>query len=163
MRSIEYHQVRMLMFDEMHNLLLGSEKKTEHLLTVLKMLVNELSVRIVVAGTGDVVKALGRDKQLATRFDCFALPPWDEGNRLSNLLNGLEAVLPLPEPSDLKADGMVRLMKAHAGRTIGGYVVQVQGAAALAIGAGKPRIDEALIRKVQKTSGIDLSAVIPAL
>lgn len=156
LRTIEFLQVRMLVFDELHNLLLGSAKKTEHLLTLLKMLVNEMPLRIAVAGTRDAVQALGADKQLATRFDSFPLPPWREGMPLLSLLKGLEAVLPLPSPSGLATPEMVRLMLPKANQAIGGYVEQVQRAAELAIAAGRERIDTGLIRAAQRNAGTDI-------
>ena len=156
LRAIEFLQVRMLVFDELHNILLGSTKKTEHLLTLLKMLVNELPLRIAVAGTQDAVRALAADRQLATRFDGFPLSPWREGMPLLSLLKGLEAVLPLPRPSGLATPEMVRLMLPKANQTIGGYVAQVQRAAELAITAGKERVDADLIRAAQRNAGTDL-------
>lgn len=155
-RTIEFLQVRMLVFDELHSILHGSARKTEHLLTLLKMLVNELPLRIVVAGTGDAVQALGADRQLATRFDSFPLPPWREGMPLLSLLKGLEAVLPLPSPSGLATPEMVRLMLPKANQTVGGYVVQVQRAAELAIAARRERIDADLIRAAQRNAGTDI-------
>lgn len=163
LQTIEFLQVRMLVFDELHNILQGSARKTEHLLTLLKMLVNELPLRIVVAGTGDAVRALTTDAQLATRFDSFPLPPWREGMPLLSLLKGLEAVLPLPSPSNLATSEMVMLMLPKANQTIGGYVVQVQLAAELAIAAGKPRIDAALIKAAQRQAGITLDKAADAI
>ncbi len=156
LRTIEFLQVRMLVFDELHNILLGSTRKTEHLLTLLKMLVNELPLRIAVAGTQDAVRALAADRQLATRFDGFPLFPWREGMPLLSLLKGLEAVLPLPKPSGLATPEMVRLMLPKANQTIGGYVAQVQRAAELAITVGKERVDADLIRAAQRNAGTDL-------
>ena len=138
LRMLELLRVRMLVFDELHNILRGSARKTEHLLTLLKMLVNELPLRIAVAGTKD------------------AVPPWREGMPLLSLLKGLEAVLPLPSPSGLATSEMVRLMLPSANQTVGGYVVQVQLAAELAIAAGRPRIDAGLIRAAQRHAGTDL-------
>ena len=157
MRTIEFQGVRMLMFDELHNILNGSSKKTQHLLTLLKMLVNELSVRIVVAGTADVVRALTTDQQLATRFDCFSLPTWTMTDGLRTILKGLESTLPLPERSNLGSDDMLRLMSTKANGTIGGYVKQVQSAAGLAIKSAKPMIDTSLIVKAQGMSGVDIA------
>lgn len=156
LRMLELLRVRMLVFDELHNIMQGSARKTEHLLTVLKMLVNELPLRIAVAGTAAAARALVTDEQLRTRFDAFPLPPWPEGMPLLSLLKGLEAVLPLPSPSGLATSEMVRLMLPKANQTVGGYVVQVKLAAELAIAAGKPRIDAGLIQAAQRYVGIDL-------
>lgn len=156
LRTIEFLKVRMLVFDELHNILRGSVRKTEHLLTLLKMLLNELPLRIVVAGTKEAVQALVTDAQLATRFDSFPLPPWDEGMPLLSLLKGLEAVLPLPSPSGLATSEMVKLMLPRANQTVGGYVVQVKLAAELAIAAGRPRIDAGLIKAAQRQAGVTL-------
>jgi len=157
--TMEILNVRMLMFDELHNLLNGSALKTQQMLTLLKMLVNEQSVRIAVAGTQDVVRALSVDHQLATRFDAFPLPPWKEDRMLLTMLRGLESVMPLPEPSGLATKEMVDAMLPHAKSTIGGFVVQVQAATELALKAGLPRIDVSLVKKAQRNSGTDLKGV----
>ena len=156
--QLEFLRVRLLMFYELHNILLGSARKTEHLLTLLKMLVNELPVRIAAAGTEDAVRALAFDKQLATRFDCFTLPPWRETRPVRILLRGMEATMPLPEPSGLHSPELMRVMEETANQTIGGYVTQVQRAAILAMTSGKPRIDEAVIRAARKHAGTDLDS-----
>lgn len=155
--SMEALQVRMLMFDELHNLLLGSAQRTQHLLTLLKMLVNELSVRIVVAGTQEVVMAARADKQQATRFDGYGLPPWRENAQLRTLMKGLEATLPLPAPSSLDSADMMKLMITTADDAIGGFVVQVQRAAELAILAGHPCVTTDHIRKAQRSAGVGLA------
>lgn len=159
LRALEFLQVRMLVFDELHNILRGSAKRTEHLLTLLKMLVNELPLRIVVAGTLEALQALRIDAQLATRFDGFPLPPWHFGMPLLSLLKGLEAALPLPDPSGLATSEMVELMLPKANQTIGGYVEQIKRAAELAIVAGKGRIDAGLIRAAQRNAGTDLGSM----
>lgn len=158
-RVLEGDQVRTLMFDEVHDLLHGSARRQRHLLALLKHLTNELSLRIVLAGTQDVVSALAGDKQLATRFDGFALPPWSEGQQLRSMLAGLEAVLPLAEPSGLASREMAQALLGMGGGTVGGMAIRLKHAAGLAIRSGKERIDLALLRKVQDTAGLDYTAV----
>lgn len=158
-RVLDGDQVRTLMFDEVHDLLHGSARRQQHVLALLKHLTNELSLRIVLAGTQDVVRALAGDRQLATRFDGFPLPPWSEGQPLRTMLAGLEAVLPLAEPSDLASREIVQALLAMGGGTVGGIVIRLKRATDLAIRSGKERIDLALLRKVQDTAGLDYSAV----
>ena len=158
-RQIDFLQVRLLMFDELHNLLRGSVKRTEHLLTLLKMLVNEMPLRIAVAGTQEIVRAVVLDKQLKTRFDCYQLPPWRDDIRLRTFLKGLESTFPLPEPSNLHEQELRLLMLSKADQTIGGFVVQVQRAAELAVSRNKPCIDAALVREAQRNAGTDLDGL----
>ncbi len=143
---------RVLVLDEVHNLLEGSGKQQSHALVALKHLANDLSLHLVASGTEKAVAALNTDDQLSTRFRPAILPAWRLNDDLRTLLLGMERTLPLAEPSDLASGDMIRALEPKADQTIGGYVRLLQGATILAIKAGKERIDPALIAKVKSTT-----------
>lgn len=143
---------RALLIDEIHNLLEGSAKQQSHALAMLKMVSNELSIPIIAAGTQRAVSALSTDDQTATRFVPIELPPWRLTQELRTFLSGMEAVLPLAEPSDLASREMVTALLAKANETIGGFVFVLQEATVLAIRSGKERLDPKLIAAVDSTT-----------
>ena len=60
--------VRMLVLDEIHNILVGSTLKQKQFLNTLKFLSNELQIPIVAAGTKDALQVTRTDDQIANRF-----------------------------------------------------------------------------------------------
>ena len=62
------------------------------------------------------------DDQLANRFEPVGLPPWREGSEYQQLLNTLEAVLPLRHPSDLSEAEIAHKILAKAEGILGGIV-----------------------------------------
>jgi hypothetical protein len=94
---------RMLMLDELHNLLAAPIPRQRELLNLLRYLGNELRVPLVCLGTREAYLAIRSDDQLENRFEPFLLPPWEDGPELGRLLASFEAVLPLREPSGLGA------------------------------------------------------------
>lgn len=140
---------RALLVDEMHNLLEGSGRQQSHALAMLKMVSNELAIPIIAAGTQRAVSALTTDDQTATRFLPIGLPPWRVTQDLRTFLTGMEAVLPLAEPSDLASREMAEALLAKSNETIGGLVFVLQEAAVLAIRGGKERLDLKLVAAVE--------------
>lgn len=143
---------RVLLIDEIHNLLEGSAKQQSHALAMLKMVSNELAIPIVAAGTQRALTALTTDDQTATRFLPIELPPWRLSQDLRTFLAGMEAVLPLAEPSDLASREMATALLAKANETIGGFVFVLQEATVLAIRSGKERLDPKLIAAVDSAT-----------
>ena len=94
---------RMLVLDELHNLLAAPIPRQRELLNLLRYLGNELRIPLVCLGTREAYLAIRSDDQLENRFEPFLLPPWEDGPELGRLLASFEAVLPLREPSGLGA------------------------------------------------------------
>jgi hypothetical protein len=92
---------RVIMLDEIHNLLAGSSSKQKEYLNVIKELGNELQIPIVGAGTKDALRAVNTDPQLGNRFEPFALQRWENNDEFLQLLASFEHMLPLRSPSDL--------------------------------------------------------------
>jgi hypothetical protein len=70
--------LRMIMIDEVHNLLAGTHREQRRFLNVLRYLSNELEVSLVCLGVSEAVDAIRGDIQLARRLDEHHLPNWEK-------------------------------------------------------------------------------------
>lgn len=93
--------IKMLIIDEIHHILAGSQSKQRAFLNVIKFMANELQIVITAVGTKEAFNALSTDPQLSNRFDPFIIPKWDMNDEFLRLLTSFEAVLPLKERSNL--------------------------------------------------------------
>ena len=75
---------RMIVVDEVHNLLAGTAHEQRASLNLLKFLSNQLRCVIVVLGTRDALAAMQTDPQIASRFPGLELARW-QGCRHSGL------------------------------------------------------------------------------
>ncbi|MYF89384.1 MAG: AAA family ATPase [Boseongicola sp. SB0676_bin_33] len=133
-------EVRMLLVDELHNLLCGPVSRQRELLGLLRYLGNDLRIPIVALGTRDAYLALRLDDQLENRFQPFLLPHWRDDAETGRLLASFESVLPLREPSGL---GLHELRSLIVSRTDGliGEIHQLLAAASVhALSIGRERI-----------------------
>lgn len=94
-------EVRLLVIDELHNLLCGPTSRQRELLGLLRYLGNELRIPIAALGTKDAYLALRLDDQLENRFEPFVLARWNDDEETGRLLASFEALLPLRELSSL--------------------------------------------------------------
>lgn len=139
-RLMRATDVRMLIIDEMHNVLSGRRDQQRRFLNLLRWLGNELQIPLVAVGTVEALRAIQSDDQLANRFTPFTLPPWQDGDEYRRLLSTLEAVLPLRRPSGLTELAMSQKILAGAEGILGEVVAIVVGAAVRAIVRGAEAI-----------------------
>jgi hypothetical protein len=92
---------RMIVIDEIHNLLSGTAKKQYLVMNDLKNISNELNISLVGVGTRDALLVLHTDAQHASRFDVVELPKWQMDIEFRKLLLSYEQLLPLRKPSQL--------------------------------------------------------------
>jgi hypothetical protein len=95
--------VKMLILDEIHNLIAGSLNLQREFRNELKGLGNETKVAMVAAGIEDAYNAFNTDPQLSSRFTPEELPLWKPGAELAKLLGTIEMRTPLKKASNLKA------------------------------------------------------------
>lgn len=131
---------RVLVIDELNNMLSGTRMARGEFLNLLRWLGNELRIPIVGAGTRDAWLAIRTDPQLENRFEPFVLPPWRPGPDAARLLQGFATLLPLRRPSDLRGVGLVGSVVARTGGTIGEVAALLRAAAGAAIAGGEERI-----------------------
>lgn len=145
MRMLRATNVRLLVIDEVHNILSGSRDQQRRFLNLLRWLGNELQIPLVAVGTSEALRAIQSDDQLANQFTPFSLPPWRHDAEYLRLLNTLEALLPLRERSGLEEPALAQKLLNAAEGILGEIVNLVTTAAVAAVVAGEERI---LIEKI---------------
>ena len=140
MRMLRATNVRLLVIDEVHNILSGSRDQQRRFLNLLRWLGNELQIPLVAVGTSEALRAIQSDDQLANRFTPFSLPPWRHDAEYLRLLNTLEAMLPLRERSGLEEPAFAQKLLTAAEGILGEVVNLVTTAAVAAVAAGEERI-----------------------
>jgi TniB protein len=148
-RTMRLTGVRMLVIDELHNLLSGSRSRQRQLLNLLRWLGNELRIPLVGVGTGEALQAINSDDQLVSRFEPFMLPLWTEGDAYRRLLGTLEAVLPLRRPSNLTDPALSAKILTAAEGVLGEVIAIVNRSAVLAVKTGREAISARLIDDIR--------------
>ncbi len=80
---------KMLIFDEVHNVLAATRNGQEKFLQVLKFLSNELRIPIMCIGTVEVLRAIQTNQQNGNRFEPISLGRWRYGKPFITFANGL--------------------------------------------------------------------------
>lgn len=96
--------VRILIIDELHNILAGNSVNLREFLNLLRFLGNELRIPIVGVGTRDAYLAIRSDDQLENRFHPVILPLWEADDNCSSLLASFATSLPLRQRSLFEED-----------------------------------------------------------
>ena len=133
--------VKMLLIDELNNLIVGAMSKQRRFLTVLKRLGNTLQIPIVAAGTEEAIRAVQSDPQLSNRFEPMILPRWALDVNFQRLLATYEQMLPLRNFSGLSKKQMAQEIWGRSEGTIGEAINLIKKAAVLAIENGTEQID----------------------
>ena len=76
---------KMIVVDEVHNLLAGSTREQRASLNLLKFLSNQVPCSIVALGTRDALAAMQTDPQIASRFPALEMPRWQEERRAARI------------------------------------------------------------------------------
>jgi hypothetical protein len=137
--------VRLLVIDELHNLLSGATMQQRRLLNLLRWLGNELQIPLVGVGTAEALRAIRSDDQLANRFEPIPLPLWSDDEEYCRLLSTLEAVLPLRKPSHLTDPAMASRILSAAEGVLGEIIAIVIRAAVLAVNTGTETVSARMI------------------
>lgn len=140
MRLMRETEVRLIIIDEVYNLLAGTRLQQRRILNILRWLGNELLIPLVAVGTTEAFRAIQSDDQLANRFEPVTLPPWRNGQEYKQLLRSLEAVLPLRAASNLSEANLAARILSTAEGILGEVVSLVSRAAIQAIAAGQEAI-----------------------
>jgi hypothetical protein len=142
LRLLKSVQAKILVIDELHNLLAGTTDVRQEFLNLLRFLGNELRVPIVGVGTRDAYLAIRSDAQLENRFEPLLLPVWEEGDELLALLASFSAVLPLKRVSDIANEATARYILARTEGTIGEIAKLLTAAAIVAIETGEESVNQ---------------------
>lgn len=131
---------RVLIIDELHNILAGSTKAQREFLNLLRSLGNDLRIPLVGVGTKEAYLAIRSDDQLENRFEPLPLPVWEFGDDLRSLLSSFAASYPLRRRSALGSDEIGHYVLTRSDGTIGEMAKLLSGAAIAAIETGEEAI-----------------------
>lgn len=135
-------KAKMIVIDELHNILAGKTSVQKEFLNLLRFLGNELRIPIVGVGTRDAYLAIRSDDQLENRFEPIPLPLWEEGDELLSLLASFTAVLPLRKPSGIATEEVARYVLSRTEGTIGEIAKLLTAAAVAAIESGEESLNK---------------------
>lgn len=141
LRLMKETQVRMLVIDELHNILAGGVSIRNEFLNLLRFLGNTLRIPIIGVGTEDAYRAIRTDDQLENRFKPFILPRWKDNNELMSLLASFKVSMPLRRPSDLHNKEIARYILDRTEGTIGEITTLLTYASIIAIETGEESIN----------------------
>ena len=139
---------RILVLDEIHNVLVGTHSRQRYFMQVLKYVSNDLSLPVVLAGNSDARQVISTDDQLARRFRSVVLPKWREKRDFEMLLNSFEQLLPLKKPSNLRAASITSELLTLSEGILGEVAYLLTEAACAAVASGAEQITLQGIRKV---------------
>jgi TniB protein len=145
---LETLAVRVLVIDEVHNLVAGPAGRMREVLHLLRFVGNELKIALVCVGIKDAYLAIRSDAQLENRFEPCTLPRWVDDDATASLLASFEAVLPLRKPSQLAAPRLAATILARTEGTIGEMSTLLTRAAVVAIETGRECIDQTVLEAV---------------
>jgi hypothetical protein len=145
-------EVKMLIIDELHNLLAGNNNVQREFLNVLRFIGNEMQITIVGVGIKDAYLAIRSDDQLENRFEPFILPLWQNDNEFSKLLKSIIMILPLQKPSPLLDPEIRSIILSKSEGTIGEIMTLLTRAACEAITSGQEFIDRVVLEKTKYNS-----------
>ena len=137
--------VRMLIIDEVHNLLSATARRQREMLNLLRYIGNDLRIPIVCLGIREAYLAIRSDDQLENRFHPILLPLWESGLELARLLASFETILPLREPSHLSAKPLAEQILRRSEGTIGEIFAVLTSATTTALMQGEERITSEII------------------
>jgi hypothetical protein len=119
LRNLRRMEVKLLMLDEVHNILAGSAKEQRILLNLLRYLSNELQISLVCLGVAEARQAIGGDIQLARRLDELLLPRWQGDEEFQELVLAIVRNLPLKAKSQISARALRQVLQLTDGLTAG--------------------------------------------
>lgn len=137
LRVMQQVGARMLVIDEIHNLLAGGRSHQREFLNLIRFLGNQLRIPIIGVGTRDAYLAIRSDDQLENRFEPMPLPVWRDDQDFRSLLASFASVLPLRRASDLSHPDLSRLILAKSEGIIGEMNTLLTRAAVDAIQSGE--------------------------
>jgi Bacterial TniB protein len=124
LRTMKHCAVRMLLVDEIHNMLAAGPARQRVFLNAIKWLGNQLRIPIVAVGTHDARNAINTDPQIANRFERLEVRRWKLGSDYLQLLDSFEARLPLRRRSYLRSSEFgPRILSMSEGAI--GHIVEI--------------------------------------
>ena len=105
---LEAVKCRVIMIDEIHNILAGSSSQHKLFQQTLRSLTNESEISLVYAGITTAMNAVASDPQLVSRTTNRYLPRWKNDRSYQTLIATLEANFPLKKYSGVSESREMR-------------------------------------------------------
>lgn len=142
LRLLRVVGVRVLVIDELHNVLAGRADTRREFLNLIRFLGNELRISLVGVGTREAYLAIRSDDQLENRFEPFTLPRWEPNEEARSLLASFAAAFPMRRHSTIATEDMARYLLSRSEGTIGELTHLLTDAAVAAIESGEESINQ---------------------
>ena len=134
-------KLKVLIIDEIHNILSGPRGQQIVFMNALKNLSTSLEISIIVVGIKEALRATNTDTQISNRFKPVFLPKWEISDEYLSLLASIEKTLPLRKPSEIATNiKMAETILEMSDGYIGEIVDLIVAAAIYAIESGSERI-----------------------
>ncbi len=146
LRLLKVIDARMLVIDEIHNILAGPMNRQQAFLNAIKNLGNNLQIPIVALGTKEAFRAIHSDPQLANRFESVYLPKWEYGMEYRRLLSTFEYTLALKQPSNLNEKELAMEIVRMSEGVLGEVAKIISEAAVYALRNGQEAITLNILR-----------------
>jgi hypothetical protein len=146
-RILKEFQTRLLVIDEIQDILTSTTRQQRLALDAVKFLMNESSLPVLALGIDKASEAIRVDKHLASRFEHRTLPVWTFDDDLSEFLEALEPFIALKLPSHLSSATIMKALVDISHGVLLKIVQLVVYAAIYAVLEGKERIDVELIKR----------------
>lgn len=150
--ALQQSKVKIIIIDEVHNLLAGTSAVQREFLNLIRFLGNQLQIPIVCVGTKEAYFAIRSDDQLENRFEPVTLPLWKDDAEFASLVASLTATLPLRKPSILTSAEIIRFILDKSEGTIGEIITLITKAPVLAIQSGEETISKKVLSHVDYLS-----------
>lgn len=143
--------VRMLIIDEISDIVSGSASNQRYVLTTIKQAATRTKIPIILTGTAPIISAISTDDQTKSRFTHRELPNWNADKDFIDLLAAVERHIPLKLPSHLSSKenrGIAdKILQKSEGRI--GWIIEIlEKAAEKAILGKEERIAESIIDSI---------------
>lgn len=142
LRLLRVVGVRVLVIDELHNVLAGRADTRREFLNLIRFLGNELRISLVGVSTREAYLAIRSDDQLENRFEPFTLPRWEPNEEARSLLASFAAAFPMRRHSTIATEDMARYLLSRSEGTIGELTHLLTDAAVAAIESGEESINQ---------------------
>ena len=146
--DLKRFDVRMLVIDEIHNILAGPKRLQIEFLNLLRFLGNSLQIPLVGVGTKEAYLAIRSDPQLENRFEPFILPTWTNNIEYKRLLSSFVSLMPLGLESKLAESPLAEIILERSEGIIGEMARLIKAAAIWVLYTSEVRISERVLRLV---------------
>lgn len=156
---MESYGVRILIIDEIHDLIDTTMIKQRNIMNEIKYLTNELKLPIVAVGIEKARPIINYDPQLSSRFDIVNLPKWENDKNFKGILKVFEKKFPLKKPSHLSGEGKSKLLYRICRGNLGDLHRLLKACTKYAIESNEEEITIDIIHKhsAHKNSPIEIS------